>query len=319
MNDEQFRAFLGQTIDCACGKTHHVEPGTVIYEEGALEQLPSVLGEAVPGKVVAVVMDTRTRAVAGAAAVRLLGSAGWDAREIVVPDPREGATPVCDTNTHDRLLKQIGRPDAMLAVGAGVVNDLGKWAAHDLGIPYVCFGTAASMNGYASANIAVAINGVKSLIWARPPEAILADPAILRDAPPKLTTAGLGDVLAKSVSSTDWRLNALLFADYFCERSASLIANIEPLCLDHPEGRRDHDADAMAALFRALLLTGMAMTMVGTSSPASGAEHLISHALDMMSSIDGEPHDLHGRQVGVGTVLAAEVYRRVLAVESPRL
>jgi glycerol-1-phosphate dehydrogenase [NAD(P)+] len=59
------------------------------------------------------------------------------------------------------------------------------------------------------------------------------------------------------------------------------------------------------------------MTMAETSSPASGAEHLVSHALDMMSSLDGVPHDLHGRQVGLGTVLASEVYRRIMSLESP--
>ena len=59
------------------------------------------------------------------------------------------------------------------------------------------------------------------------------------------------------------------------------------------------------------------MTLAETSAPASGAEHLLSHSLDMMSSLDGRPHDLHGRQVGVGTILAAELYRRVLAREAP--
>ena len=57
--------------------------------------------------------------------------------------------------------------------------------------------------------------------------------------------------------------------------------------------------------------------MAETSAPASGGEHLISHTLDMMSSLDGHPHDLHGRQVGVGTIVASELYRRVLAREAP--
>jgi glycerol-1-phosphate dehydrogenase [NAD(P)+] len=59
------------------------------------------------------------------------------------------------------------------------------------------------------------------------------------------------------------------------------------------------------------------MNMVGTSSPSSGAEHLVSHTLDMLSLRDNTPHDLHGRQVGIGAVLASAVYERVLALESP--
>jgi glycerol-1-phosphate dehydrogenase [NAD(P)+] len=61
------------------------------------------------------------------------------------------------------------------------------------------------------------------------------------------------------------------------------------------------------------------MTLAETSAPASGGEHLISHSLDMMAALDGCGHDLHGRQVGVASVLSAELWRRVLEVESPQL
>ena len=317
MNGSTMDTLYGQTIQCNCGKTHHIEPHRVIYEKGALTRLPQVLSEYATGRRVVLLMDIRTRDVAGKEAAALLRDADWEVSEIVVPDPAEGTSPVCDDHTHDWLLHQIEATDVVLPVGSGVLNDLGKWIAFDLNVPYVCFGTAASMNGYASANVATTIKGVKSLLWARPPRTVVSDPAILRDAPYELTTAGLGDILAKSVSSADWRMNHFLFGDYFCERSVSLIADIEPLYLDHPENLRDRKPKAMAALFHGLLLTGIAMTMAETSSPASGGEHLVSHTLDMMSSLNGVPHDLHGRQVGIGTVLASEVHRRIIGLESP--
>ena len=59
------------------------------------------------------------------------------------------------------------------------------------------------------------------------------------------------------------------------------------------------------------------MTLQGSSLPASGGEHLVSHTLDMMSHVDGVPHDLHGRQVGVSTILVAAMYERALAIETP--
>jgi glycerol-1-phosphate dehydrogenase [NAD(P)+] len=317
MNGSKIDTIYGQTIECNCGKTHHIEPQQVIYENGVLVRLPEVLSEYTTGRRAVLLMDSRTRDVAGQAAAMLLGGAGWKVSEIIVPDPSEGASPVCDDRTHDWLLRQIEAADVILPIGSGVLSDLGKWIAFNLGVPYVCFATAASMNGYASANVAATINGVKSLLWAHPPRTILSDPAILRDAPYELTTAGLGDVLAKSVSSADWRMNHFLFGDYFCQHSVSLIADIEPLYLNHPEDLRERKPEAMAALFHALLLTGVAMTMAETSAPASGGEHVISHTLDMMSSLDGVPHDLHGRQVGIGTVLASEIYRRIVSLESP--
>jgi len=228
----------GQTIECDCGKTHHVEPQRVIYENSALSRLPEVLSEYTTGRRVVLLMDIRTREVAGQEAAALLRDANWEVSEIVVPDPAQGASPICDDHTHDWLLRRIEAADVVLPIGSGVLNDLGKWTAFDLSAPYVCFGTAASMNGYASANVAATLKGVKSLLWARPPRTVVSDPAILRDAPYELTTAGLGDILAKSVSSADWRMNHFLFGDYFCERSVSLIADIEPLYMDHPEDVR---------------------------------------------------------------------------------
>jgi glycerol-1-phosphate dehydrogenase [NAD(P)+] len=310
---------FGRTFVCPCGKTHAIEPREVHYGDDAPSRLPEVCGRAASGRAAAVVMDARTRAAAGAAVAAALRQAGWQADEVVLSDRPDGASPVCDDDTMRRLRERLGPAAIVVTVGSGVITDLGKWAAFERGIPFVAVATAASMNGYASANVAPTVGGLKTLLRARPPAAVLASPRVLADAPHDLTAAGLGDVLAKATSSLDWRANRLLFDDYFCERSVGLVADLEPLYLEHPEDIRARRPRAVRALFDALLLTGVAMTMAESSAPASGGEHLVSHALDMMSALDGRPHDLHGRQVGVGTVLAADLWRRVLAVESPAL
>jgi glycerol-1-phosphate dehydrogenase [NAD(P)+] len=303
---------------CECGKTHRVVPREALYARGAVAQLPAICARAVKGRRVAVLMDVRTRAVAGESAREALAAQGWTTTELLVPDLAGGAkSPICDDIVQKSLSAKLGEVDLLLPVGGGVITDLGRWLAEERKKPFVSFATAASMNGYTSANVSPTIQGVKSLLWAHPPLAVAADPDIIANAPSQLTGSGLGDVLAKSVSTTDWRLNHLLFGDYYCALSTNLIAGIEPLYLEHPEGLKARAPEAIDALFQALLLTGAAMTMTGTSSPASGAEHMVSHSLDMMSSLDGVEHDLHGRQVGMGTVLASEVYRRVLATESP--
>jgi glycerol-1-phosphate dehydrogenase [NAD(P)+] len=308
---------FGQTFDCACGRTHAIEPREVVYGPDALDRVPEVCRRATDGPRAAVLMDARTREAAGEAVVAALRRDGWRVTPLLVPDPEPGVSPVCDEATMEALDGQVGPADVFVPVGSGVVTDLGKWLAFDRDVPFVAFATAASMNGYASANVAPTIGRLKTLLRARPPAAIVADPKVLAEAPPELTASGFGDAIAKSVSAADWRLNHLLFGDYYCERAVGLIAEIEPLYLDRPEALRDRDPEAMEALFRALLLTGVAMTMAETSAPASGGEHLVSHTLDMTAPERGEEHDLHGRQVGVGTILAAALYERVLAVGSP--
>jgi len=308
---------FGQTFTCTCGQTHTIVPREVLYADDAPSRMADLCERAAGRGRAGVLMDARTRDAAGAEVLAGLRDAGWTAEDVLVADGPGGAPPVCDDLTRAVVEPRLAAADLIVPVGSGVLSDLGKWIAVDSERPFVCFATAASMNGYASSNIAPTLRGVKSLMYGRPPEAVAAAPAVLRDAPYELTAAGLGDVLAKSVSSPDWLVNHLLFGDYYCERSVNLVADIEPLYLDAPEDVAARRPQALEALFYGLLLTGAAMTMAGTSCPSSGGEHLISHSLDMMSSLDERGHDYHGRQVGLGTIIASEVYRRVLAVESP--
>jgi len=308
---------FGKTLSCICGKTHHIEPQEVIYSDAAVERISEIIESFTLGPRVAVLMDNRTRKVFDEEIAKELSKKAMQVHEVVVKDLEDGNWPICDDDTKGQIDKQLGGVDWILTVGSGVVTDLGKWMAADRVIPFIGFATAASMNGYTSANVAPTIGGVKTLIRARPARALLSCPKVLIEAPYEMTSAGLGDVLAKNVSTTDWYMNHLLFDDYYCEKAAGLIAELEPLYLNHPEDIRDRKPKAIETLFLALLITGVSMTMAETSSPASGGEHLISHSLDMISSMHGERHDLHGRQVGVATILTAELYKRVLSVESP--
>ena len=192
-----------------------------------------------------------------------------------------------------------------------------KWSAFEKNIPYAVFATAATMNGFTAANVAPTIKGVKSLIRARAPLAVFAIPSIIVEAPFELTAAGLGDTIAKPISTADWIFNNLFCGESFCRYCSEIINSLEPYYLDRPEDINDRKSTAIEALFNALLYSGIAMTIIGTSAPASGGEHLFSHTLDMMSSIDGIKHDLHGRQVGLGTIFASALYEHILKIDKP--
>ena len=62
-----------------------------------------------------------------------------------------------------------------------------------------------------------------------------------------------------------------------------------------------HSLEFQRSLANSLLVSGLAMEIAGSSRPASGSEHLISHALD---SVSVKPK-AHGIQVGVATYLCA--------------
>jgi glycerol-1-phosphate dehydrogenase [NAD(P)+] len=307
---------LGISFDCACGKRHEVPVKSVLYADDALARLSGFMDQEIKGKTAAVLSDTRTYSILGLEVERIVTDAGWKVDSIVVPDGPHGS-PICDDKTHHVLEGGIGNPDVFLSVGSGVINDLTKWIAFSIGKPYIAVATAATMNGYTAANVAPTLEGVKSLIRAQAPLAVFAVPAVIEGAPFRLTASGLGDAVAKSVSAADWKLNHLLFGEYYCRFSADIISDMESMYFDHPEKVKNRSPEGIKAVFDALIYSGLAMTLVGTSAPASGGEHLFSHTLDMMSAVDGVPHDLHGRQVGLGTLFSAVLYERLQKLDVP--
>lgn len=312
----KLKELLGTTFSCECGCSHTVPTRKIIYAEDALVHVSGVLASLVGGRSVLVVADQRTWEVVGHTAAEALERQDWSVRNIIVPDTN-GGSPVCNDATIAWLNERLGHADIALAVGSGVISDLTKWSAFEHEVPYAVLATAATMNGFTAANVAPTVNGVKTIIPARPPLAVFAVPSIIINAPFELTAAGLGDTIAKPVSTADWLLNHMLCGEYFCRYCSEIINDLEMCYLDSPRRIKNREPAAIEALFTALLYSGIAMTIVGTSAPASGGEHLLSHTLDMMSGVDGVAHDLHGRQVGLGAIFASALYDRIFQIEIP--
>ncbi|MDD5459211.1 MAG: iron-containing alcohol dehydrogenase [Phycisphaerae bacterium] len=317
----ELRNLLNAPFNCSCGKIHDSQLRAYRYEPDAAGMLGKIIKSQNPAaQHIALVADTRTYEIAGKSAADILTKSGLSIDTVIIPD-ENGHSPTCDEQTVEKLktrLKEL-TPDIVLAVGSGVVNDLCKWSSFDLGLKYLVFATAPSMNGYAAANVAAKIDGLKVIQRAAPPFAVLADPAIIENAPAEMIAAGFGDAIAKTVSAADWKINNFVFGEYYCDFCANMITGLEPLYLDNPSKIKHREPAAIKALFDALFYSGVAMTLVGTSFPASGAEHLFSHTLDMISDLDQKPHDLHGRQVGLGTLYASALYHKILEIDTPQI
>jgi glycerol-1-phosphate dehydrogenase [NAD(P)+] len=308
---------LGAEVAGALSARRDSLPRRMLLGRDAPARLAEELTKETLGRRAAVLFDARTRQAAGDRCIAALAAAGFDVHAQLLPDV-DGHSPVCDDVTHASLAAALPQCDALVGVGSGVIGDLTKWIAFDRKLPSAVFATAASMNGYAAANVAPAVGGVKTLVLARAHRLIAADPGVLARAPAALTSAGLGDVIAKTVSTADWKMNDLLFGEDFNPAIAGIIDEVEQKFLSDPSKLARADEAAVSGLFEALVYSGCAMTLQGSSLPASGGEHLISHALDMRAVAEGVEHDLHGRQVGLGTIFAAALYERVLGLTQAR-
>jgi len=261
------------------------------------------------GSRLAVVTDTDTHAALGARVERALRSAF--AVELV----QLGRRPAPDDENVARIEAAAAGVDALVAVGAGTINDLCKVAAARLGRPYVVFGTAPSMNGYTAASASIISAGVKHSVPARAPAGAFFDLEVACRAPVPLIRAGIGECICRPTAQADWLLAHLLLDRPYREAPFALLAADEPELYAHSGAAVAGDLDTMARLVRLLVLSGLGMSLCGGSEPASQGEHMIAHYLEMMWP---EPEAAyHGEQTGVCAIAMAELQARLLAVDAP--
>jgi glycerol-1-phosphate dehydrogenase [NAD(P)+] len=208
-----------------------------------------------------------------------------------------------------------GDHDMVAAVGSGTVNDLAKELARRWQRPCFVLATAASMNGYTSAIVALLEAGLKTTRPAPPPLLVLADPEVLATAPPELARAGLGDLVSKPYCGCDWKIAALLRDQYHCPLPDRLLSRPFERALEELPGLGLGTPQGARLLFKLLLISGLSMAVVGSSSPASGGEHLLSHYWDMVRLREGARLNLHGAQVGVASLVVDDLYRQILAAD----
>jgi glycerol-1-phosphate dehydrogenase [NAD(P)+] len=262
------------------------------------------------GRRLAVVSDRTTRAVLGERVERALATRG-----AVTPVVLEG-TPHADAATVAMLRSASAAADALVAVGSGTINDLCKYAAASDGKPYVVFATAPSMNGYTSTNAAITVDGHKQSLPGAAALGVFIDLTVFSQAPVRMIRAGLGDSLCRSTAQADWLLSHHLLGTPYRRAPFALLTDDEPRLLDEPEALLAGDLEAMGALARTLVLSGLGMTIAHGSYPASQGEHLISHCIDMFAPA-GRASFFHGEQVAVATLTMARLQQAMLDGEPP--
>ena len=307
MSMERLYAMNG--APCPCGRPHGFS-AKVISGPGVLCQLPDVVRE-LGAKKVFVLTDLNTYEAAGERVCSLLENAGIRYQSYTLPE-RE---PHPDEQRVGAAVMHMDPDcDAVIGVGSGVINDIGKMLAALSRLPYIIVGTAPSMDGYASATSSMTRDGLKVSLNTKAADVIIGDTDILRNAPLRLLRAGLGDMIAKYVSICEWRMANIITGEYYCENVAQLIRQALQQCVNRAEGLLRREEEAVAAVFEGLVIGGVAMNYAGCSRPASGQEHYISHVIDMRSVEFGTAEDLHGTQCAIGTLETLRLYEKLLTV-----
>lgn len=192
----------------------------------------------------------------------------------------------------------------VVAVGGGSVIDVAKLASYRKNIPFISFPTTASHDGIASANASIKDLGAKTSVRARPPIAVIADVKVIKTAPYRFLAAGVGDIISNFTAVRDWQLAHRLKGEYYSEYAASLSLMSAKMIIKNADIIRLGNEEAVRKVVKGLISSSVAMSIAGSSRPASGAEHLFSHALDAIAPKTA----LHGEQTGVGTIIMAYLH-----------
>ncbi len=236
-------------------------------------------------------------------------------------------TPKADQKTVDEIIKQAQGYDLIVAVGSGVINDLCKVASFRLNIPYLIFGTAPSMNGYASANASIVQgspylggasscdsramgvhNTYKTSIPAHLPMAIYLDLDVLVKSPLRLIKSGIGDSLCFSTCQFDWLLSHLLLGTYYDSTPFDLLKSHYQKLLSF---EAIDDENFIQILSETLIISGLGMSICKGSYPASQAEHLIAHYIEILYPQIADK-SYHGEQISVCTLSVANLQEQIL-------
>lgn len=192
-----------------------------------------------------------------------------------------------------------GQCDAIVALGGGQALDVAKYVAFLSNRPYYAMPTSLSNDGFASPGVSLVLAGERRSLRSAMPFAVVVDNEICLRAPDPLWWSGVGDLLAKTTAIFDWKL-AFHTVGTPVNDFAALLSDAT---VHQFMGNPNRTLDGTRLLATALMLNGIAMEICGSSRPASGSEHLISHALDKIS----ERPRLHGIQVGLATYIVSRL------------
>jgi glycerol-1-phosphate dehydrogenase [NAD(P)+] len=166
-----------------------------------------------------------------------------------------------------------------VAVGGGRVIDTVKLATARTNTDFVSVPTTMAHDGISSPVASLDTDGRRVSHAAAMPAGIVVDTSVIGQAPPRTLRAGVGDLASNLTAILDWQLADAAGEDRYDAFCGLIAESAARPALDISDLRSASDHEVLA---KGLLLSGLAMAAAGTSRPCSGAEHLISHSLDVV-------------------------------------
>jgi glycerol-1-phosphate dehydrogenase [NAD(P)+] len=270
-------------------------PRRIIAGHASLEAIPGTCREFQLDGPALVVTGPTTRVVAGQLVADMLTDAAYDTDVIEVGPADEEAVEAVKSRVREF------DPEFLVGVGGGAKIDVAKLAAFQTGCPFISVPTSAAHDGIASprASIRSTENSENLSFTASVPMGVVADTSILIKSPWRQLAAGCADVISNVTAVMDWELAHRLKHEEYSTSAATLSKMVANVIIENASHIRPTLEESAWIMIKPVLVSGVSMSIAGTSRPASGSEHMFSHALDRIAP----DRALHGEQCGVGAII----------------
>lgn len=267
----------------------HIGPG-VLDDIGDICKGLRLFDEAI------VVSGENTFKVAGNYVVDALEKADFGVDFIKTSDASmKSVNAVCD---------KIDNASVILGIGGGKIIDVAKLSSTKCGVHFLSVPTTASHDGIASPMASIKEEKGSISVKSQSPLAVVADTNIIKNSPFKLLASGCADVVSNYTAIKDWKLAKRLRNENYSESAAALSEMTAKLIINSSDSIKEGLEESARIVVKSLFSSGMAISIAGSSRPASGSEHLFSHALDKIAKKPA----LHGEQCGVGTIMMMHLH-----------
>ncbi|HWQ66703.1 MAG TPA: NAD(P)-dependent glycerol-1-phosphate dehydrogenase [Methanospirillum sp.] len=267
-------------------------PRDVLVGHNAISQLPDILADIRPGRSALIITGSATREVAGNEVSSLLEDLytvhHFSARLLDAATLRDAEQAGLDAGA-----------EFVIGVGGGRIIDTAKIVSYNLDIPFISIPTAASHDGIVSGRATLPTEEGSVSVQAHPPIAVVADTAIIARAPHRLLASGCADVISNYTAILDWELAHRLRGDEISEYAVALSRMTAEILVKNAALIKPGSEKAAWIVVKALVSSGVAMSIAGSSRPASGGEHKFGHALERL--MPGAA--LHGEICGLGAIM----------------
>jgi glycerol-1-phosphate dehydrogenase [NAD(P)+] len=223
----------------------------------------------------------------------LLKEAKYDVQQVTV-----GEATQANLVKVEEVAKDV-KASFLLGIGGGSKIDLAKLASTNLRIPFISVPTSASHDGIASPRASIKDGGNSLSLNAGEPLGIIADTALIVKAPYRLLASGCADVISNTTAILDWQLADRLRTEFFSSSAANLAKYASESIIENAKAIKPNLEESVWIVIRPIIISGISMSVAGSSRPTSGSEHMFSHVLD--KTAPGKA--LHGEQCGVGSIM----------------